>query len=539
MEQPLDALSLREPIAGMVRQNQFRAALELCETGRHAFPQDPWLPTIHAYVLLQIGESEKAGQAATEALALGSDDPLAVLVLGVAHRNRGRHAEAAETLLAAHRLFPDRLDAATMVIEETVAAHGLEAARAVYEEVYGRLPDHGVAVCWATLLFGADPRAEMPPAVVSAPLMSVPAWLAKTGATAEFLGDQEIIRLEEPPIFGEPDAERFMGSVPGYVSYAATLRDATVFAKSSLVLMPGGVVLNDMLADERYGRYLLLTHDKTVIHREDDRLLVDVGKHRIEELDAGIMLSGWASEHFGHWVPEYIFRLAYLERHPRFAELPIIVDSDMPIQHLEYLRLLVSNPIVQIPAGGGLRCRELVVGSPSTFFPVHLSDDHQVPPENHGGLPTESMRFVQERVMQRSPPSARQGRKLYLSRKSRGWRRLLNEDEISATLAVRGFEILFPETMSFEEQVKMYQGAEVVVAPNGSSLLNAIFAPKALKLIVLSQRGLFNWATFYGPMHELGYDMTFVCSDEQTDYKHGDYAIPLARLIAALDTPPA
>src|SRR5260370_366572 len=143
------------------------------------------------------------------------------------------------------------------------------------------------------------------------------------------------------------------------------------------------------------------------------------------------MLSGWVSEHFGHWVPEYLCRVSYLERHPRFADLPIIVDSDMPAQHLEYLSLLVPNRTGQIPAGEALRCRERVARPPSTFFPVHLKPDHEVPPQNQGGLPTGGFRFLQDRVLQRMPAPSSRERKLYLSRKSRTWRGVLNEDEIS------------------------------------------------------------------------------------------------------------
>jgi capsular polysaccharide biosynthesis protein len=535
MDHPSDAEALREPIATLVNEGRLVDARALCVTSRAAFPLDPWLATMQAYVALLLADSQQAVQIATEALALGSEDPLASLVLGVAHRNRGRHAEAAEALLTASRLWPDRLDAATMVIEETAAAHGLQRAAEVYREVFGRLPDHSLSILLARIQFDAGLDADMPDGIVSAPFMSVPAWLARTDSTPEFLGVQETIQLEEPPVFGEPNPGRFKGSVPGYTSYSCTLRGATIFAKSSIVLTQDGAALNDTIADERFGQFLVLDHDKTVLRWDDERLLLDVGAYQLEEIPAGVMLSGWASEHFGHWIPEYIFRLAYLERHPRFAELPIIVDSDMPPQHLEYLRILVSNPIVQIPAGGALRCGELIVGSPSTFFPINLVADHQVPPENQGGLPTDGLRFVQARMLERlPPPEGPRDRKLYLSRKGREWRRPLNEDEISAMLAAEGFEILFPEELSFEEQVRMYQSAAVVVAPNGSSLLNAMFAPKDLRLIVLSQRGLFNWATFYGPMRELGYEMTFLCSDEETDWKHGNYEIPLPRLREAL-----
>ncbi|HEX4709587.1 glycosyltransferase family 61 protein [Phenylobacterium sp.] len=526
---------IRESLKILVDGGGLLNARELLKTLRPAFPEDTWLATMEAYVHLRLGSNEQAAEVAAEALSLGSDDPMAVLVLGTAHRNRGRHVQAAEVLLDAHRRLPGRVDAACMLVEETAAAHGLERARSIYDEVFDRLPDHSVAICWAKLLFEAGVDGEMPVGAVSAPVMSVPAWTAQAGSTLDFIGPRENTPVETPPVFGEPDAARFKVSVPGYIRYASTLRGATIFAKSGIVLMPDGVALNDTIADERFGRFLDLRHDKTVVRRRGERLLLDVGQYPVTEIEAGVMLSGWVSEHFGHWVPEYLCRVSYLERHPLFAELPIIVDSDMPAQHLEYLSLLVPNRIVQIPAGEALRCGELVVASPSTFFPVHLTPDHNVPPQNQGGLPTDGFRFLQNRVLQHMPAPSSRRRKLYLSRKSRTWRNLVNEDAISDALAARGFEILFPEDLSFEEQVKMYQAAKVVVAPNGSSLLNAIFAPKDMTLVILSQRGLFNWGTYYGLMRELGYDLTFLCGDEETDQKHANYSIPLPRLIAALE----
>lgn len=531
-----DPQAVRDRLTLLIDQNQFPEALGLLRSMRPSYPQDPWLATMEAYVYLRLGRSEPAAEIAAEALSLGSEDPMAALVLGVAHRNLGHHFPAAKALLDAHRRLPERVDAACMLVEETAAAYGLDRARVVFDEVFGRLPDPGVAISWARLLFEAGIDADMPPGAVSAPVTSLAAWIASAGSTPDFVGEQEIMVVENPPVFGEPDTDRLRAEVTGYVPHACTLPGATIFAKSSLVLMPDGTVLNDTIADPRFGRFLDLPHDRTLAGRRGERLLLDVGQHRVTEIEAGVMLSGWVSEHFGHWVPEYLCRVAYLERHPRFADLPIIVDSDMPPQHLEYLSLLVPNRIVQIPPGGALHCGELIVASPSCFFPVHLTEDHQVPPENQGGLPVGGFRFLQERVLRNTPEPAVRDRKIYLSRRSSVWRRLLNEDEVSTGLAALGFEILYPEDMSFAEQVEMYRAAQVVVAPNGSSLLNAIFAPRDLTLIVLSQRGLFNWGTYYGLMRELGYELTFFCGDEETGQKHASYTIPIPRLVAAVES---
>jgi capsular polysaccharide biosynthesis protein len=529
------AQSVRRDLTSLVDEGRMADARTLATAAREAFPQDPDFATRQAYIHLRLGSSQLAVDAAHEARALGSEDPQVEMILGLAARLQQRHAEAAEHLLVAHRLMPERANVWRFAVEESFAAHGIEATRPVFDEVFARTKDPVVAQFWAERLFEAGLHAEMPPGMASARVTTARAWAEISGGAPEFVGATEIMTVQDPPVFGELAGETPIVRVEGYTPYAATVRGATVFSRSSVVLTDDGAAQNDTIADPRFGRFLDLSFDKLVVRRDGERLLLNTAQYAAAELPAGIMLSGWASEHFGHWVPEYLCRLAYLEEHPRFADLPIIVDAGMPAQHLEFLRLLVPNPIVEVPEGGALHLGELVVASPSIFFPVLLVPDHEVPAEHQGGLPIGGFRYLQERVRARLAPDGRSGRKLYLSRKSRTWRRLLNEDEVAEALAARGFEVLYPEEMSLEDQVRMYQGASLVVAPNGSSLLNAIFAPTDLKLLVLSQRGLFNWGTYYGLMAELGYELSFFCGDDATDEKHSSYAVPVARLIAAVD----
>jgi hypothetical protein len=526
---------VRRDLAALIDDGRMADARTLAAAAREAFPDDPALAGAQAYVHLRMGSPQLATASANEALALGSQDPDVMMVIGMAARMEQRHAEAAEALLAAHRGQPGKQNISRILVEEAFAAHGVEGARPIFAEVHGRTHDPVVAHFWAERLFAAGLHDEMPPSFVSAPVMSPRAWMEARGEAPDFVGETEILTMQDPPVYGAPPADRPQTKVSGYTPYAGVVRGATIFSKSSVVLTDDGVALNDTLADAQYGRFLDIHFDAAITARDDHRLLLDLCHAETRQLDAAVMLSGWAAEHFGHWFPEYLCRLAYLERHPRFAELPIIVDAGMPPQHVEFLRLLVTNPIVELPARSALHVGELLVASPAQFYPVHLKLGHEVPPEKQGGLPLGGCRYLQDRIAERLPPEGPRGRKLYLSRKNTQWRKLLNEDAVSAALAARGFEVLYPEEMSLEAQVRMYQGASLVVAPNGSSLLNAIFAAPDVKLLVLSQRGLFTWGSFYGLMSELGYELSFFCGGAETDEKHSHYEIPVAELMAAVD----
>jgi len=63
-------------------------------------------------------------------------------------------------------------------------------------------------------------------------------------------------------------------------------------------------------------------------------------------------------------------------------------------------------------------------------------------------------------------------RRLFVSRSGAKVRRLLNEDEVTGTLAPLGFEAIRAETLSFAEQMSLYAGAEIIVAPHGAGLAN-------------------------------------------------------------------
>jgi len=533
-----EARLLRTPIRNLFNQNRFKDALKLVRRVRPDYADDPWLATMQAYLHLVLAEPEQALEMAAEATRLGSVDPTVKLVIGAAHRNLGHHVEACETLFVAQKLFPQRADVAAMLLEEMTAVHGLDRARPLYAQMAATIPDRELTTAWAKLLFREGLDSELSALSedwVPAPLMSVPDWMARAGATPDFVGVREAIPIEDPVVEGGPSPP-FKATMPGYVPYACTLRDATIFHRSNIVLMPDGAALNDTAADPEYGRFISFEQDAAAVDQANGRILLDVSPFQVAALDAGVMLSGSASQHYGHWVGEYLSRLHYLQRHPRFAELPIIVDSDMPVQHLEFLRQLVPNRFVEIPAGGALQCRELIVAGQTTFIPVDLTRDHEVPPEKQGGFSVDCIQALRTRIEASLPPPATRERKLYLSRQGRGGRRPLNEDQIAAYLEAKGFEIVFTEDMSFEEQVRLFQAAKVIVAPNGSAVLNVFFASTDVTLFILSQRGLFNWGTYYGVMRELGYDMTFVLGDEEFPAKHANYRVPLDRLKAVLES---
>ena len=528
------AATMRVQIAELIRQGRFREVATLCEQHREGAAGAAWLRTFGAYANFQLGRDGPAVALAAEALAMAPADATALFVLGSAHGRLGNPAAAAQALERAHERLPARSDIAAVLLEQTGAAYGMQTARRSFERLSRTAAGPELTAAWAKLLFRAGATA-LPKGYVAAPLMSAPAWAASRGLPFDWSDQPISIPWSEPAVAGEPDRPRRAGEYPSYAPYVLTLRDATIFSKSNMVLTADGAVLDDTTADAEFGRFVTnFMSERVVADRQGERLLLNVGQYEIVEIDACLHMAGSVSEHFGHWTSEFLQRLYYLRRHPRFESLPIVVDEQMPPQHFEFLRLAVDNPIITLAAHQGMRCRELVVAAPVSFFPVHLADDHEVPPYRIGASSAPAYAFVCDRVASRLPPPGPSDRLIYLSRAKRGGRRPLNEAELSTHLAARGFEIINAEDLSFADQVRTFQEARVIVAPNGSAMMNCAFCKPGTRIVVLSQQGIFNWSLFNAWALGRGYEVIFVCGPHQSGSKHDSYTIPLGGLDLAL-----
>jgi tetratricopeptide (TPR) repeat protein len=75
--------------------------------------------------------------------------------------------------------------------------------------------------------------------------------------------------------------------------------------------------------------------------------------------------------------------------------------------------------------------------------------------------------------------------KIYISRRRTSKRPLLNEEEVEIFLLSLGFYICYMEDHSFEEQIAMMRGCEIVVAPHGAGLTNILFSNPSMTVIEL------------------------------------------------------
>lgn len=82
----------------------------------------------------------------------------------------------------------------------------------------------------------------------------------------------------------------------------------------------------------------------------------------------------------------------------------------------------------------------------------------------------------------------REHRKIFVSRalshaRAPHYRVLINESQLLEIAARHGFEIIFPETLTFADQIRVFDSAAVVVGPSGSGMLSTIFSPPGTAVV--------------------------------------------------------
>ncbi len=464
------------------------------------------------YSLQQAGRLEVSADIAIQAIEYFPASWTLQFIAGVALKGVGRHKEACQYLRQAIAISPSDRQTLRQLIETIAMSDGIAPAASEY-----------AAHCQ---------RINRPMDVVVAPIGTVRDWAQKTGLSLLEAGEVEAIPFKAPHVWGGcPNAETVyaLSDQP----YVAEINDARIFGNSSLILTSDGTVLCDAGGHPKFGRIVSFAYEKAVLAQQPGEVLLDFSEFNTREIEVGMMLSGLASNAFGHWLPEFLPKLQFLQQHPDFVRLPIIVDAGMPQSHFDHLRRLAKNPLILMQANESLLCSRLLVAPAPTFFPVETFPN-DIPIHELPGLSPRAMRFLRagEPYEIKKPGH----RRIFLARKNMKWRRLLNEEEIAMCLLDLGFETIYIEEMTVSEQIELFQQAQWIVAPNGSALLNLVFADTATKLLVLTQPNLHNWGTFQGPMDSLGYHSMCVCGDYALaeDQKHSDYHVPVEKIREAL-----
>jgi capsular polysaccharide biosynthesis protein len=239
-----------------------------------------------------------------------------------------------------------------------------------------------------------------------------------------------------------------------------------------------------------------------VYRTADTAALAPVRAARALRIDGPCVYLGWWPDHFGHFLIEATARLwaaretaAY---RPTFVMHPLNANVSLEtLRRKRHVRLIFEAFGVSegnlVLAQRDLRCEHLLVPTSQMALGMYI-----------GRRQSEIFDRIADHAC--GPDRPRHGtRRIYLSREalSDTTRKAKNEAQIAAYFASAGFEIVHPERLQFDEQIRLMGSAAVIAGCDGSALHMGLFMPEGGMVICLSARDISRNQLLVGSVRQL------------------------------------
>jgi capsular polysaccharide biosynthesis protein len=199
----------------------------------------------------------------------------------------------------------------------------------------------------------------------------------------------------------------------------------------------------------RYARYKFLTERRVRISRPD---LLLIHNH-------------WASGYY-HWLMDACIKLRAIAPH-RYA---VILPASYGRFARDSLRLLGCDDVVEVPPGRG------VVASRVTI----------VANAPRGHVNPRDVAWLRDGLTSSCGKAAGSHKRIYVKRARDVLRKVENEDEVVEVVRQYGFTVVDSAALSsFEDEVKLFSGCEVLVGVHGAGLTNCLFMKPGCRVLEL------------------------------------------------------
>lgn len=445
-------------------------------------------------------EPLRAGRLMEESLALGVAVPVLLTEQARFFKRHDRHALAYATLTAREVVAGDRLERFVDDLPEHERARyapwTLNASPWVERQSYYSTISYKRALRErygpeAAALLLEQMRAQGRQRVVARrPLLSLMEYAQSVGSDYEEVIAKQALPPGQIEVHGEGADIEFAPSSRSM--FTCTLDDIVVSGKSNFLLTPQAALL-DFQDDELSRRVQDLSLDPLIASNDDDSVLVfeEPDRDALRHIPEAIWLSGAHSRAFGHWMMEFLPKLWALMLRPGFESVPIIVDDEMPSQHIEAIQTFShqAHPLIVLERHESVRVERLWVSSLLQY--KALGAVGGATERTRSGIDAAGLHQLVSRIQPvlEAIDTGGAAKRVYLARKPFQHRKLSNAMDVEPVMQGHGFERHEFNALTFRQQLRIIRGADHIVGPAGSALTMTIFGRPGLDIGVLAGAG--------------------------------------------------
>jgi capsular polysaccharide biosynthesis protein len=223
-----------------------------------------------------------------------------------------------------------------------------------------------------------------------------------------------------------------------------------------------------------------------------------------------------------HAVVDCIGALALIEQHVDLTAIPIVIGTDLG----------ATSAFRAIVDGGLIGADRLIVRDHRW-----ISSAEAIIFAQHDALDARSLRRTAAFIRRIAPPETDRQLKLYVLRGATSQGRVLrNDDEVAAELVARGFEVIDPGTLPWDQQYERFRAARHVVGVHGAALTNVLYrSPHPLSILEITPPG--HRAEVFRMMAEqLGYEFTRIEGTAASGRgRRASFVVDVSRILDVVD----
>lgn len=314
-------------------------------------------------------------------------------------------------------------------------------------------------------------------------IKSLRIWLLENGGI-QFKQRQEPIYVPLPAIINSSNAKLKSGHIQPPDAYIGMLNKVSLVGGTRIIINSDRELLHDELADFPDSDFGIKTPYRLYKY-DDGRAVAKVKTIEYNHIERGILISCDHDNNYFHWMVECLPKLLLIESFSEYDGLPILIGEELHPNFIAALNLInkTGRPII--------RLKEDCIYSVDTL--VYPSDLSRVLDRYSGNICFEKdvvlsgkwIRKLINCIATEAKETQFPWRKIYLTRRSGTYRRLLNEDEIEVAMLQEGYEVIDLSSCSLDYQRILFSQAKLIVAPTGATVTNLIFCKPGIKFVTL------------------------------------------------------
>lgn len=263
--------------------------------------------------------------------------------------------------------------------------------------------------------------------------------------------------------------------------YVSELLNVKIIGGNGIIFDEENNCIYDLALSEDEHRYNLVFNSVYYV----DKYSTFVGYEETGEvIEEAIMLAGVVSRNYYHFNFESLSKLCLINTMSQYDNVPILVDEivlRIPQLH-EELMMINKNKrkIYFLKSRHSYNIKKLIYISDLIIIPLNIKDPYK--PEYKDLVISDlAANLIHNNLAITNTPK----RRIYISRKNSWNPRLSNTDEIEKIFIEFGYELVYPEGMSFLNQLILFSEAEYIAGASGAGFTNMIFANKKATMICI------------------------------------------------------